>query len=401
MSTPPSTVAAFATTPAAPAVAPAPRLLNRLFWPFQCLFWLLLATLSISMSRAVDPAVPIAWTAIGFRMTSGFAITAAVHQLFQRPRLRRLGRPLRWALIYLATASLLVGSLLPFSYWGITTTMVWMGSDFLGQIVPRLAGSILWCSGYLAIELADGLYASEIQLAQAAAEAAGRETRAMQLEATAFEHEVHRLQAQMNPHFLFNALNAIVACKDSPDDVARVTQDLAAFLRGALRDSRLLEPLAREVQALEHYLAVQHARFGAKLDCRIFCDRAARGVMVPPMMIQPLLENAIAYGMQTSCGPLRVEVSARVAAGQLEVVVANSGAWVSPDPARSPGTGLKTLRKRLALLVGPAAEVLVETPGEHPQTGHWAGVRIVIQMPADRPALPPLIPADLPQELPA
>ncbi len=401
MPTPSPTVTTVVTESAALTSATAPRLLNRLFWPFQCLFWLWIAVLSIIMSRAVDPAAAIAWTAIGFRMTSGFAITAAVHRLFQQPRLRRLGRPLRWSLIGLATASLLVGSLLPLSLWGVTTTMVWMGSDVLGQFVPRLAAGIFWCSGYFALELAAGLYASEIRLAQAAAEAAEREARAMQLEATAFEHEVHRLQAQMNPHFLFNALNAIVAYKDSPEDVARVTQDLAAFLRSALRDSRLLEPLAREVQALEHYLAVQQTRFGAKLDCRIICDRAARGVMVPPMMIQPLLENAIAYGMQTTAGPLKVEVSARVATGQLEVVVANSGAWVAPDPARSPGTSLKTLRKRLALLVGPAAEVLVETPGGHHQAGHWAGVRIVIRMPAGRPEPPLPIPADLPQELPA
>jgi hypothetical protein len=393
--------AAVATEPAATTSGTAPRLLERLFWPLQWLFWLWLAMLSIIMSWAVDPAAAIAWTAIGFRMTSGFAITAAVHRLSQLPRLQRLARPLRWSLIGLATASLLVGSLLPLSLSGVTTTMVWMGSEVLGQVVPRLAAGIFWCSGYFAIELAAGLSASEIQLAQAAAEAAEQEARAMQLEATAFEHEVHRLQAQMNPHFLFNALNAIVACKDSPEDVARVTQDLAAFLRGALRDSRPLEPLVREVQALEHYLAVQQTRFGAKLDCRIVCDRAARGVMVPPMMIQPLLENAIAYGMQTAAGPLKVEVSARVAAGQLEVVVANSGAWVSPDPERSPGTGLKTLRKRLALLVGPAAEVLVETPGGHPQAGSWAGVRIVIRMPAGGAEQPRLIPADLPQELPA
>jgi len=400
MSTPSPSVAVFATESAATAIPTSPRLLNRLFWPFQCLVWLWIAALSILMSRSVDPAMPIAWTAIGFRMASGFAITAAMHNLFQLPRLRRLRRPLRWALISLGTVSLLVGSLLPFTAWGITTTMVWMGSDILGQIVPRLAAGIFWCSGYIAIELTDGLYASEIQIARAAAATAEREARAMHLEATAFEHEVHRLQAQMNPHFLFNALNAIVACKDSPDDVARVTQDLAAFLRAALRDSRLLEPLAREVQVLEHYLAVQQTRFGAKLDCRIVCDREARRVMVPPMMIQPLLENAIAYGMQTTAGPLKVEVSARSVAGQLEVVVANSGAWVAPDPARSPGTGLKTLRKRLALLVGPGAEVLVETPGEHPQAGHWAGVRIRIRMPVAQPERSVSTPADRRQELP-
>jgi len=216
--------AAVATEPAATTSGTAPRLLDRLFWPLQWLFWLWLAMLSIIMSWAVDPAAAIAWTAIGFRMTSGFAITAAVHRLFQLPRLQRLARPLRWSLIGLATASLLVGSLLPLSLSGVTTTMVWMGSEVLGQVVPRLAAGIFWCSGYFAIELAAGLSASEIQLAQAAAEAAEQEARAMQLEATAFEHEVHRLQAQMNPHFLFNALNAIVACKDSPEDVARVTR---------------------------------------------------------------------------------------------------------------------------------------------------------------------------------
>jgi hypothetical protein len=139
MPTPSPTVTTVVTESAALTSATAPRLLNRLFWPFQCLFWLWIAVLSIIMSRAVDPAAAIAWTAIGFRMTSGFAITAAVHRLFQQPRLRRLGRPLRWSLIGLATASLLVGSLLPLSLWGVTTTMVWMGSDVLGQFVPRLA----------------------------------------------------------------------------------------------------------------------------------------------------------------------------------------------------------------------------------------------------------------------
>lgn len=400
------------TTPSTPAVPPPsdPALLaraatpaggNRLFWPFQCLFWLLITGFSISMSWAVEPATPIAWTVIVVRMVSGFLITAAVNQAFQRPELQRLERPIRWSLICLATVGLLVGSLAVLASWATTSRMVWMGSDSLGQIVPRLAVGVFWCSGYFAIDLLDGIYSSEIRLAQAAETAARQEARAFHLEATAYEHEVHRLQAQMNPHFLFNALNAIVACKHSPDDVARVTQDLADFLRSALRDSRLLEPLWREIQTLEKYLAVQQARFGSKLDCRIVCERAARGVMVPPLMIQPLLENAVGYGMQTSDGPLRVEVSARVAAGQLEVVVANTGSWIQPDPARSPGTGLETLRKRLALLIGSSAEVTVEAPGASTPAGHWAGVRVVVRLPAARSGELPPITSTLPQAAPA
>lgn len=73
--------------------------------------WLPIAVLNITMSRAIDPVAPIAWTTIGFRVASGFVITSAVYGLFQRPRLRQFGRPLRWLLICLATASLLVGSL--------------------------------------------------------------------------------------------------------------------------------------------------------------------------------------------------------------------------------------------------------------------------------------------------
>lgn len=367
---------------------------HRLFWPFQCGFWLLITGLAVGMGWAVDPSVATPWEAVAFRMVTGFLLTAAVHWLFQMPRLQRFSRPIRWSLLCLVSTTLLIGSLLPVHLVGGSTAVIWMGTDALGQILPRLAASIFWCSGYVATELIEGLYATELRVAHAEAHAARRE-------ATAHEHEVHRLHAQMNPHFLFNALNAVVACKNSPSDVARVTQDLADFLRSALRESRLLEPLSRELQTLEKYLAVQQARFGPKLDCRIVCDRAARGVMVPPMMVQPLLENAIAYGMQTSSSPLRVEVSARVRDGQLEVVVFNTGSWVAPDAKRSPGTGLKTLRKRLALLIGPAAVVEVDSDDTSHRAGSGSGVRISIRMPAERTVTTPPIMPPIPQGPPA
>ena len=164
--------------------------------------------------------------------------------------------------------------------------------------------------------------------------------------------------------------------------MAQVTQDLADFLRSALRESRLLEPLARELQALEKYLAVQQARFGAGLACRIVCDRSARAVLVPPMMVQPLLENAITYGLQSSDKPLRVEVTAMVTGRWLDVRVANTGHWIPHDSTRSPGTGLRTLRKRLQLLVGPEATVsVIEHAAEvRPE------VQVLIRMPVDQQA---------------
>jgi sensor histidine kinase YesM len=344
-----------------------------LFWVLHCMYWGIVATLSLGMSYALTPQGPIGSLSIAFRMVSGFLLTAAVYWFFQQPWLRMRSRLLRWPLMLVLTGSLMVASLALLWISGIETTMIWTGSGTLAQVVPRIAAATFWCTIFFGFELFDGLYVSELRLAQANADIARRE-------AIAYEHEVHRLQAQMNPHFLFNALNAVIACRHNPNDVARVTQDLADFLRSGLRDPRLLEPLWKEIDNLGKYLAVQQARFGEKLICRIVCERTARNVMVPPMMIQPLLENAISYGMQTCRGPLRVDVLARIADAQLEVDVINSGAWLEPDPERSPGTGLKTLRKRLALLIDSSATVTVETSCPEAWT-EGPCVRVVIRLP--------------------
>ena len=154
----------------------------------------------------------------------------------------------------------------------------------------------------------------------------------------------------------------------------RALPSSAARVRFSLEPAQPLEPLSRELDALEKYLSIQQRRFGADLVCRISCEPEARRVLVPPMMLQPLLENAFHYGPQTSPMPLTVSVEASVRDGQLAVIVANSGSWVLPDPARSIGSGIQTLRKRLEILIGPAATVEVV----HEQG--W--VKIVIRLPA-------------------
>lgn len=354
---------------------------SRLFWFFQFIFWSFITFFSLADSLSEEPIGIVAGKALFLRVSSGFLVTAWVNQLFQAPVLTRLARATRWLLLLVTVTGLLVLSLVPFALLGPDVSQLWVDSKLLGWVLPRMAAGILWTTCRIAIELMEGLYLSEIRLSRAEADAARGEAREIQLEAIASHHEVQRLQAQMNPHFLFNALNVIIACKNDPGQVARVTQDLADFLRGALRESRLLEPLSHEIRMLEKYLGIQQARFGDGLKCRIHCDRAARGVMVPPLMVQPLLENAIAYGMKTSDGPLRVEVAARVTGEILEVAVSNTGRWIPPDAARSPGTGLLILRKRLELLIGSGAVVETECGEPWPETG-GSGVRVVVRMPA-------------------
>jgi LytS/YehU family sensor histidine kinase len=245
-------------------------------------------------------------------------------------------------------------------------------------LVPRIVTTFFWCASIFGLEMIEDLYRTEILLAENEASAIDLELRMLRAEAAARSLEVEKLQEQMNPHFLFNALNAVLATKDDPDAVESVIRDLADYLRFVLGEARTFEPLSRELHALEKYLGVQQARFGDNLKCSVTCDRAALAALVPPMLIQPLLENALNYGSQTSSMPLRVSITAKVVDDRLEVVVANSGRWVTPDTTRSPSTGIRSLRKRLALLVDESATV--DTVIDPDLDGGW--VRVVIRMPA-------------------
>lgn len=364
---------------------------RQIFWTFQLVFWPAIAAVVLGFNRAVRPEDPTPWGPVTIRMATAFMASSFVDWLFQRPALRAIRQPARWTLVVAVSVALLMANLLLFMALRIGGPTNWAGETTLGPLIPRLVGMGLWCAIYCGIDLLDELHESEMtaerDMRRMQAAANEIEVRAIKAEAAAREHELRHLQEQMNPHFLFNALNAVAASKNDPAAVEQVTQDLAQYLRFCLREARTFEPLSRELQALEKYLAVQSARFGENLVCRIACDRAAHSVLVPPMLIQPLLENALHYGAKTSSMPLKVEVTAKVTDGRLEVVVANSGRWLPPDKTRSPSTGIRSLRKRLALLISDDATV--DTIIDPDLDGGW--VRVVIRMPvllAPPPAAP-------------
>jgi LytS/YehU family sensor histidine kinase len=289
-----------------------------------------------------------------------------------------MSRQVRWPLMIAVSLVGLGASVLLLIAGGISGPTLWSGARIVGLLVPRLVTTFFWCASIFGLEMIEDLHKTEILLAENEATAVDLENRMLRAEAAARTLELQKLQEQMNPHFLFNALNAVLATKDDPDAVESVIRDLADYLRFVLGDAGTFEPLSRELHALEKYLGVQQARFGKNLICRVTCDRSALAALVPPMLIQPLLENALNYGGQTSSMPLRVSVTAKVVDAMLEVVVANSGRWVEPDTTRSPSTGIRSLRKRLALLVDKTATV--DTVIDPDLDGGW--VRVVIRMPA-------------------
>lgn len=183
------------------------------------------------------------------------------------------------------------------------------------------------------------------------------------------------LRYQVNPHFLFNALNSIAAHATDPEKVTLGIEALADYLRFSLNQNRLTHPLGEELAAMENYLTVEKIRFEEKLDYTIEADEAARRHAAPPAVVQPLVENAIKYGTPTAAGVLEMRLTAKVSARELCIAVENSGPWVSTSRRTSPGTGLSNLRNRLGVIYGDRATLAVEKSETH--------VRVLLKVPAN------------------
>jgi two-component system, LytTR family, sensor histidine kinase AlgZ len=171
------------------------------------------------------------------------------------------------------------------------------------------------------------------------------------------EAELRALKAQINPHFLFNSLNSISALTTADPGKAReMCVLLSAFLRQTLglRDKAVI-PLEEELSLVRSYLGIEKVRFGARLQYEEDVEAACANVPVPPLLLQPLVENGIIHGIaqQTESGSIRI--AARMSAsGEITIVVENS---IDPDARATPrtGFGLTSVRKRLFAFYGEQA----------------------------------------------
>jgi LytS/YehU family sensor histidine kinase len=173
------------------------------------------------------------------------------------------------------------------------------------------------------------------------------------------ESQLARLQAQLQPHFLFNTLNTISSLMQT--DIARADRLLSRLgdlLRASLgaADSNLV-PLQQELTLLQLYAAIMQERFSGRvqIDWRISADAAA--VPVPAMILQPLLENAYKYGIEQSPGNQRIRVDAAIQQDQLKIVVHNTGSTLRDGWCAS--VGINNCRERLRVLYGDFASVHV------------------------------------------
>jgi signal transduction histidine kinase len=170
------------------------------------------------------------------------------------------------------------------------------------------------------------------------------------------------LRYQLNPHFLFNTLNAIssLIVTARNDDAEAMTNKLCSFLRASLSsDPTELVPLETELGLIEDYLEIETVRFGERLVVEMPCSSDAAAVEVPSFLLQPLLENAIKYGVGPSMQPVTVRVSARTEGDMLMLSVENDAAAI-PAGKKLPGAGvgLVNVQRRLEAIYGGAASVI-------------------------------------------
>ena len=210
------------------------------------------------------------------------------------------------------------------------------------------------------------------------AEAARR--RAETAEKLALEARLRALRYQLNPHFLFNVLNTIdVLSRKAPQQISDLLQKLAAYLRYAIEPiSRMRVTLDDEVSSIKNYLAVEKVRFRDHLEVAFHVTPDAGKLKVPDMLLQPLIENAVKYGMRTSGMPLRVIITAQRRDGRLVLSVENTGRWYTEQHA-GPGIGLKNLRERLEIFYSHRFSL---------KTGEANGrVRVEINLPLEAAAV--------------
>lgn len=204
------------------------------------------------------------------------------------------------------------------------------------------------------------------------------QARALQAGILARDAELKALKAQVNPHFLFNSLNSISALTSSnPAQAREMCILLGDFLRKTLGlGEKAAIPLEEEVALIHSFLAVEKVRFGARIQMQENIDKDAMSFPIPPLLLQPLVENAVVHGVAhlVEGGWIRLDVSA--SDGALSLVVENQ---FDPDapPRRRGGVGLANVRQRLAARYGPQSSFEAKANGDR--------FRVAIRVPAEKP----------------
>jgi hypothetical protein len=330
------------------------RASRHLFWLLQTGGWLLLMVLSVSITLILfSDALTVLILGV-FRQVLGFVLSLGLWRIYRRwPatgfRLTQHVPAIIMACIGATILDLALTEAIRLTFDG----PVLPDTVRLGAVFIRLLIYGTWSSLYFG-------FRQEIESRAAAA----RHAEAIMANR---EAELQLLRAQLNPDFFLNALNTVIAEARAGNTatVLDATQGVAGYLGYALNQGihTHYAPLGGELDAVSGYLRVEGVRLGAgQLEWQIDASKEARKVTAPTMLLQPLVENAVKYGLRTSPTPLRISIEVWVVSGELVIVIENTGRWLDPSPGETAGLSLDNLRRRLKLLYDQLARFKVTTP---------------------------------------
>ena len=175
-----------------------------------------------------------------------------------------------------------------------------------------------------------------------------------EVEKLATAAELSKLRQQLQPHFLFNSLNSISALTNSHPEKARfMIQQLSDFLRGTLRqEENHWNSLEKELEHLELYLEIEKVRFGDRLLTEINIEEGIGEWQIPALLLQPLVENAIKFGLYDTIGEVIIRIEAKGVDKMLRITIQNPYDADTAQPLQGTGFGLQSIRRRLFLLFG-------------------------------------------------
>jgi two-component system, LytTR family, sensor kinase len=319
-------------------------------------FWLLYALLTIAnhvfdtgpRGQGPDPTSLRSWIVIAVSEAGLWALlTPAIVSLVGRVRSDRMSRATYFLLLALLGVIIALGV----SVLGHLLRDMVRSQPSDGDSERR--GPPLWFGFLNALVIYLGVLAAGLARAYSLRLSARRE-QATQLQAQLAEARLAALRSQLDPHFLFNTLNAVSSLVErDPRGVRRMITRLSELLRFSMEEAREPEiTLRRELDLLDRYLEIMQVRFPGLNVMRLLDDNSL-SVMVPSMVLQPLVENAIRHGIEQMTEPGRLEIETRLKGGTLTLRVSDNGPGIAEQSvAPSDGVGLRNTRARLEQLYG-------------------------------------------------
>jgi hypothetical protein len=345
-----------------PALPHGPQILAARPWPSNLTLHLALVPLSSALVGMFLWMLGFGQS-LGSDVIYGLAIgsaTAGLSHLAYRLAPRGLAR---WLLVPFA---LLLGATLGLLFGDLVTGQAALSDPYF--VRSELIGLFFGGIGTVVMVLRERQRELQVQLKV-------QELRRLEADKRSLEAQLRLLQAQIEPHFLFNTLaNVADLIQASPDLAKRLVDALGRYLRANLKRTRAEDgTLGDELDLLAAYLEVLQIRLGPRLAFAIQVPAALRERPFPPMLLQPLVENAVRHGIEPCVAGGRIEIRAALDQGRLEVQVRDSGAGFGPAPGA--GLGLANVRARLAALFGAAGALdILELPE--------GGVLSLVRLPA-------------------